>query len=435
MNIDATSGFEDLNALFLLGTALAAGLLIGVERGWQMRDEGRGSRVAGLRTFGLLGMLGGLSTLLLEVLHPAFSMMLVATTLVILVASYMRQVEPPMNMSITNLVVAILTFGFGMLIGVGHAALGFALAAVVATLLSLRPQLHQLLARLGEADLKAVMRFAIIAGVILPFLPDKEYGPMDAWNPRNLWMVVVVVTGLSLAGYIANRVMGATRGVLVTAVVGGAYSSTAVTASLAQRMRTESQYSRLFSAGIALASAVMYVRVLLLCFLLARFAFPMLLLLLAPATAVAAAMGYLLYRRADADEPPRAKIETRNPVSLVPALGFATMIAVMSLAARWAELRYGGAGIAVVSLIVGSLDVDAATVTLGGLPAGVISGQLAGFVLAMTTLINMLFKAFVAGTGAGWRNGGWAVAALLASSIALAVSGGAAYFYYDLSLI
>jgi len=405
-----------------LAIALAAGLLIGVERGWTMREEHRGERVAGIRTFGLIAGLGGLVALIAQSLSLVIAGILLAGVVTMLAISYAKTIHDPDGRSITNFVVSLLTLCLGLLAGSGYPAVAMAGAAIVTGLLSMRSELHGLLRKLGSTDIKVMIRFALIALAVLPFLPDRDFGPYDAFNLQQLWFVVILVTGLSFAGYVANRIFGEDHGTVVTAVIGGAYSSTAVTASLAQRLRSEDSNMRTLSAGIALASSVMYVRVLLLTFILANFAFLPLAMILTPAALVAAVIGLLLLRSSGAAATDEG-VETRNPVRLLPAFFFALTVAAMSLAARWAEARFGSSGIAYLILIMGSLDVDAAIITLGGLPADTITSNLAGFVLAMTALANMAFKTGVAGFTAGWKNGRLAAAALAASTVVLGIAG------------
>jgi uncharacterized membrane protein (DUF4010 family) len=405
-----------------LAIALAAGLLIGVERGWTMRNRHRGARVAGIRTFGLIAGLGGLVALIAQSLSLVIAAILLTAVVAMLSVSHFKAIHDPDGRSITNFVVSLLTLCLGLLAGSDYPAVAMAGAAIVTGLLSMRSELHGLMRKLGPVDINVMMRFALIALAVLPFLPNRDFGPYDAFNLQQLWFVVILVTGLSFAGYVANRIFGEAHGTVVTAVIGGAYSSTAVTASLAQRLRSEESNIRTLSAGIALASSVMYVRVLLLTFVLANFAFIPLAMILSPAALVAAIIGLLLLRRSGAAKSDES-VETRNPIRLLPAFFFALTVAAMSLAARWAEAKFGSSGIAYLVLIMGSLDVDAAIITLGALPTDTILSNLAGFVLAMTVLANMIFKAGVAGFTAGWKNGRSAVAALLASSIVLAIAG------------
>ncbi|MFL6723042.1 MAG: MgtC/SapB family protein, partial [Sphingomicrobium sp.] len=317
----------------------------------------------------------------------------------------------------TTAVAALVTLTIGLLSGVGSYGLGIAAAAVTVLVLAMREELHRFVERLDEHDVKALARFAVIALGVLPFLPNRAMGPYDAWNPFKLWLVVVLVTGFSFMAYVANRIFGARRGTISTALIGGAYSSTAVTQSLAQRLGSKGAGGA-EAAGIALATAVMYLRVIVLVWILApRLLWPFM-LVVAPPLIVAWAAGWWLYRKApscDGPSPPG------NPIALVPAVAFLLFVAVAAVIARWAEGRFGQEGIAVLLLIMGSMDVDAAIVTAGGLPSTAITAVLAALALGGTILANMAVKLGV--TLAYARSKGISAAfALGASMVALAAS-------------
>ena len=370
--------------------------------------------------FGLLGGLGGLVGLISKHFHPLVPAVILAGAVTILVAGALKSMTGPDSVSATMLITALITICLGLLATSGQPTIAIAGAAITTLLLSFRNQLHHFVTHLGEGDIQALARFAIIAGAILPFLPEGRFGPYDAWSPRQLWMVVVLVTGFSFVSFIADRVIGARYGTLSTAVIGGMYSSTAVTASLAQRLRTEAKETDTLAAAIALASAVMFARVLLLTAALAGYAFLPLVQVIGPGAVVAITIGLVLTRKSTATAP-QSSAPARNPIAIVPALGFLLMVAATALAARWAEARFGSAGIAAVLVISGSFDVDAAIVTLGGLPAGTIAPELAGLVLAGPVVINTLFKTGIVATYAGWARGRAAILALLAATTAVAL--------------
>jgi uncharacterized membrane protein (DUF4010 family) len=403
-----------------LAIAVVCGLLIGIERGWRARHEAAGSRVAGLRTFTLLGGLGGLIGVLSTLVHPFVPGVLLAGLVVGLVAAHLRAMNGPDDVSVTMLVAALITVVLGLLATLGFPLLALASAAIVTLILALRTELHGLLAQLGEADVKALARFAIIAGAILPFMPNEAMGPYGAWNPQQLWLVVVIVTGLSFLGYVANRLVGQRYGTLATAAIGGVYSSTAVTVTLAQQLRDERQDAALIGAAIALASAMMLLRTLILAAMLARFAFASLLPMALAALAVSVLAGLLLYRRSRM-LPNETGFASANPLNLIPALGFVVLIAGLAVAVRWAEQRFGGEGIAILLLIVGLLDVDAATVTMGGLSPGVLEPKLAGVLLAGPLVANSVFKAVLVGLNGNWARNWPAFAPLLLVALTLAV--------------
>ncbi|WP_243406089.1 DUF4010 domain-containing protein [Sphingosinicella sp. YJ22] len=404
--------------------SLGLGLLIGLERGWSARDQPEGSRVAGLRTFGLLGLLGGIAGVMVTATGPIVPALLVSGAVATLVIGYAREIRDGDWVGATSLIAGLVTLGIGYLATTGQTVMAAAIAATVALILATKKQLHGLLDRLSEADLRATIRFVIIAAVILPLLPDGRYGPYDAWNPRQIWLVVVLVSGFSFAGYVADRAFGRSRGTLATAAIGGLYSSTAVTAALSARLRSGSGGDFLLSAGIAVASTLMFCRVLALTAVLAPSAMPSLAIPVVPAALVSALATLWLVRRSrDEAMAETVAAETRNPFDLLPALGFALLVAVMAVAARWAEQRFGDAGVATLIAISGSFDVDAAIVTVGSLRPGTLDPETAGLVIAIPVLLNTLFKAFVVFGTAGWTKGRLGIATLVASGLALAAAG------------
>ena len=395
-----------------LGAAVAAGLLIGIERGWNLRHVKPGTRVAGVRTFTLFGLLAGLAGLVGSSGQPLAAGAIVAAAAAIIALGYARRTGPN-KQDATSPVAALVTLGLGVLAGSGNPSLAVAGAALVTLLLALRDEAHGLIDRLDEEDVKALARFAVIAGAVLPFLPIGRYGPYGAWDLQKLWWVVVLVTGFSFLGYVANRIFGARHGTIATAVIGGAYSSTAVTQSLAQRLGSD-QAGGAEPAGIALASAVMYVRVIVLVAIFASRVLVPFALIILPAMLTAAAAGYWLYRKAPHHQGPAPP---GNPIALLPALGFVLFVAVAAVASAWAQGRFGEQGLALLILVMGSMDVDVAIVTVGGMAPAAISPALAAVALAGTIFINMAVKLGI--TVASARSKGKSAAFALGTSMAV----------------
>jgi len=396
------------------GTGLAIGALVGLERGFKLRDQREGHRVAGVRTFTLMGLAAGMAGLQSSK-QPLAAAAIIAAMLGYLAIAYAPRLKAKGDA--TSPIAAAATIAAAFLGGAGWVGLALAAGAVIVLLLALKEDLHDFVESLAEEDVKALARFAVIALAVLPFLPDEPFGPYGAWNAAKLWWVVILVTGFSFAGYVANRIFGARHGTIATALIGGAYSSTAVTQSLAQRLGS-GESGGAEPAGIALASAIMYLRVLVLVAILANRIFFDFVLVIAPALLVGAVAGWWLYRSAphhDGPAPPG------NPIALVPALTFLLFLAGAAVAARWAQGQFGQEGIAVLLLIMGSLDVDAAIVTAGGLPPSAISAPLAAVALGGTIFANMTVKLGI--TLAYARSKGTSAAlALGASMAALALS-------------
>jgi uncharacterized membrane protein (DUF4010 family) len=402
-------------SLLAVGTALACGVLIGIERGWKLKDQEPGQRVAGVRTFSMLGLGSGVAGSLGASGQPIVAAAIVIGAVAIMVIAYAPELKNQHDS--TSAVAALVTIAIGFLAGNGSAGLAIAAAAIAVALLALRSELHGFIDKLDEDDVKALARYAVIACAVLPFLPNGHYGPLGAWNPQKLWLVVVLITGFSFLGYVANRIFGERHGTVATALIGGAYSSTAVTQSLAQRLGREVSPGA-ESAGIALATAVMYLRVLLLIGVLSTRVFVPFALIILPAVAVSWAAGFWLYRKAPTSAAPAPP---GNPIALLPALGFVTFVAAAAVAAKWAAGRFGEQGIAVLLLIVGSTDVDTAIVTLGNLSPTAISALLAAIAVAGTIIVNMAVKIGITLVYAG-RKGVPAAIAMGMSVVALAVS-------------
>ena len=390
-----------------VGAGLTIGALVGLERGFNLRSEPDGTRVAGVRTFSLMGLGAGIAGLL-SASHPWAAAAIILAMIVPLALAYRAKLEAKGDA--TSPIAAAATIASAFLAGSGVIGLALAAAAVIVLVLAMREDLHGFVERLDERDVKALARYAVIALAVLPFLPNEPMGPYGAWNPAKLWWVVILVTGFSFAGYIANRLFGARHGTVATALIGGAYSSTAVTQSLAQRLGS-SDAGGAEPAGIALASAVMYLRVIVLVAILAPRILADFVIVVAPALIVAWGLGWRLYRKAPAG---KEGVAPGNPFALLPALGFVLFIAVAAVAARWAEGRFGQEGIALLLFLMGSMDVDASIVTAGGLPPTAISTELAAIAIGGTIIANMAVKIGVTLSFA--RAAGYRAAIVLAAS-------------------
>lgn len=415
----------DQDALVSIALALALGLLVGVERGWTQREQAAGTRFAGIRTYGLLGLAGGLGGAL-QAAYPALSAILLAATAALVVLGYWRstrgQAATPPSISGTASLVGLLTLACGFVAGAGGHALASAATGVMVLVLAMRHQLHDWIRSLDEREVLAIAHFALIALVILPLLPNKPMGPLDAWHPRQIWLVVVMVCGFSFLGYIAARRLGASKGTMATAAAGSMVSSTAVTASLAGRLRDGSGDPVMLNSAIALASAVMFLRVIVLVGALAPFALTMLLTWAMPAMAASLLGAWLIGPQLDHQDSAAEKtLALRNPFALGPALILAALVMVLSLAARWVLARYGDAGLATMLALSGMVDVDSAIITMGNLPRGTLDPQLAALIVMPPVLLNTLFKAGTAVGLAGWRKA-WRGATVLTASAVVSLA-------------
>jgi uncharacterized membrane protein (DUF4010 family) len=400
-----------------LAAALAVGVLIGIERGWRQREAAEGSRVSGLRTFALLGLSGGIAGLLPDLLAAVVGLAVLSS----LVLGYRSALARLESLSVTGTLVAIMTFALGVAAARGLVSEALGVAAVTTLILTLRSRAHAMLKGMTQPEVESIARFALVALVILPLLPDANYGPYQAWNPRQIWMVVVVVLGLSFLGYVASRRLGANRGIMITALCGALVSSTAVTAAYARKLRRGEGPSNPLVAGIALASLVMFVRVQILTIMLVPFAARSLAQAMVPAFVVGAVTTMLALRTTPPAEP--TSVTLGNPLDFRPALVLAALVAVMAVTARWALAAFGDEGIMVVLGLTGMMDADAAVLTLAGLPRESLTPAAAGLALAAPVLANTAFKACLAFGLAGPAHQGWKAAAPLFASVLASLAG------------
>lgn len=408
----------------VLAEALAVGLLIGLERGWRERDLPDGGRVAGLRTFALIGFLGGLLGM-----QPApefaFGVGLAAVALLFAV-SYRRASIAAGSLSITTAVAALVTFVLGALAARGHAVLAAAGAVVVALLLDLKAVLHRWLRLIEAAELNAVLQIGVFSAVILPLLPDAGFGPYGSLNPFRLWLAVVLIATLSLAGHAAVRIRGARQGLLWVGVLGGLASSTAATLALARSVRAEPRLARAASAGIVAACGVMFVRMAIVILALQPTLAPRLaglLALLGVASFLATAS---LWPRSTAVSAEPA-VAPAKVFDLATAIGFAAVLAGVGVLSRAAQDVFGVAGLYGVAFLSGLADVDAVVISSAQMFAqGQVGATVVAIAILLAALANLLVKGAMAWTIGGSRVGAPVVGSYLAvtatGAVAVAIS-------------
>ena len=383
--MDSTSLFQSL------GIALGLGLLVGLQR------EHAEKRLAGLRTFPLVTVLGTVCALLATqfggwIVAVGFA----ALTGVIVIGNFAAPKDSDSGHGVTTEVAMLLMYGVGACLVAGHRELAIVIGGVIAVLLQFKVQLHGIAARLGDNDLKAIMQFALISLVVLPFLPNRAYGPYSVLNPRQIWWMVVLIVGLGLGGYIIYKFFGSRAGILLGGLLGGIISSTATTVSYARRTVATPETSLSAATVIIIASGVVFVRVLLEIAVVA----PSLLLTAAPpilimlvVLSVVSAHLWFKSGREQIDMPPQG-----NPTELKPALIFGVLYAIVLIAVAAAEDKFGNRGLFVVAGLSGLTDVDATTLSASQL---VNSGRLSaadGWRLVVTALTtNLLFKGAAAG--------------------------------------
>ena len=400
----------DLQMLERLAVALAIGLLIGLERGWEFRELPEGGRVAGIRTFGIIALLGALAA---QLAGPYYDVLLGATIVAVAILmgiGYWRITEEIKDISITTPIAALVALSLGAMAGLGHLTGASSTAVVVTLILGFRIELHALVAHIEREELTATLRLLLITVVMLPILPNRAIGPWDAFNPYEIWWMVVLIAALSYVGYFANKFLGERRGVILTGLFGGMTSSTAVTLTLSPIARARKDERELIAAAILAASAIMFPRLLIIAAVLT----PELALAVAPAFAVATiltavAAGWFAWRSREIEPAQKTHdIETRNPLDLWFALKFGLLLTVIMVASRAAQGILGNRGFFTVAAISGL--ADAAPITLSAssmvkqgqahLDAAAIAVMAAA---AVNTLVKPALMTFVAGLRAAIR--------------------------------
>ncbi len=386
----------------LLGLALTLGLLVGVERGWQGRGDAEGSRVAGVRTFGLIGLLGGLSALLAQVTAPELLGISFAAFGILVTAAHFINVREQRGYGITTAIAALVTFVLGVLVMHDRVVIASAAAVVMTLILSMKPVLHAWLKKIEPDELAAVLKFLLISVVLLPILPNENYGPWQVLNPRQIWWFVVLISAISFSGYIAMKLAGQIRGILLTSFLGGLVSSTAVTMTLA-RLASEKKepFNQLLAAGILVSCATMFPRVLIEVLVVNRDLISLLWLPLSAMSLITVAGAISLVK-----QPVKPVITEQpaftNPFQLLPAIKFGFILVGILLLSEALKHWFGSGGILLASGIAAISDVDAITLSLARMAKDYDNGELLAFAIVEAAVINTLVKAGIVAFIGGW---------------------------------
>lgn len=407
-----------------LAVALAIGLMIGIERGWKQREEAEGERAAGLRTLALAGLLGGVWGALARS-FGAWGVLALGLAFAVFTAAIVlfrwREIEHAKSYGATTAVAAMLAFSLGAFAMVDMVA---AAAAGVATamLLALKTALHGWLKRLTWEELRAGLVLLAMTVILLPILPDREIGPLGALNPHEIWLMTITIAALSFAGYVAIRVAGPERGVVLSGLAGGLVSSTAVTLTMAKLGRDHPERQRLCASASLLASTVMALRVLAVA---SVFNTTLVRWLLPPLGAAVLAQvvfaGTLLRWRPTGNETIAGPLEVKNPFDLTVVLGFGAILAAIMVLAKALTIRTGTTAVMAFAAVSGLADVDAITLSMARLGRTDLSAQTAALAILLALGVNSASKAVLA-TMAGGR----AIGALVTTGTALAIAAGLA---------
>lgn len=378
-----------------LGIAAVAGLAVGVEREWSGHAKGPDARFAGVRTFLLLGLLGGMAGwLVTEGVASGAVALLVAGAALTLTAYFIAARRTTESIDGTTEVAALVVLGIGLTAGIGYMAVASGLASLVVLVLSGKTRIHGLLNHVDEAELHAALQFSALALVVLPLLPEGPYGPFGGIRPRGLWTIIVIFSGLNFLGYLSRRVVGAERGYGVTGMIGGVVSSTAVTLDFARASRRESGVAGALALGVIAACTVLLPRVVIVSAVLNPAVSLALIPYLLPAfVAGAVIVAFVLLRPAASAQ---AVSETGNPLRLGSAIQMAVLFQIALTASNFAAKYWGSRGVISSAVALGLTDMDALTVSMNQLGTSADLVALSARAIAVGVLTNTVFKAMLA---------------------------------------
>lgn len=378
-----------------LAVAALCGLAVGVEREWSGHASGPGARFAGIRTMLILGLLGGISGVLTAVgLWPLAAALVAGGAALAVTAFVMATRRPDAQMDATTEVSALVVLALGVLAGVGQLALAGATAAIVALALVEKARLHGWVHRMGEEELLAALHFAVLALVILPVLPTTPLPIVGGAAPRTLWIIVLLFSGLNFAGYVARRLVGASRGYGVTGLLGGLISSTAVTLQFSRESRRQPELSAPLGLGVVAACTALLPRVLVVTTILnPGMAGRLVPFLLPPLLVGMALIGVgLVSRRLEAHDESVPARAVRSPLGLWSAIQMTVAFQAVLVALEYVQRLWGDEGLITSAAVLGLTNMDALTLAMSRLGTGSDDLAVGAMAIAVGVLANTVLK-------------------------------------------
>ena len=371
--------------------ATFGGAVVGLEREWSGHASGPNARFAGVRTFTLIGGLSGIAGWLCASALMPVALVLLGGLMGLIVAAYAR--ASARDVDGTTEMAAIVTSGAGVLAGLGHLALASGIVALTSLLLVEKPRLHAWVSRIDEPEMRAGVRFAVMAIVILPLLPEGPFGPWGGVRPRALWALVLFFSGLSFVGYVARRMAGPRQGYAVAGLLGGLVSSTNVTITFARLSRDARAPRAALAAGVLAACALLFVRVEITSAVLSQALSRRLIPVFVPAFVIGV-VGFVLGLRqregegADREGP-------GNPLEFRSAIQMTALFQAVLFLIHFVQSRFGASGVVVTGALVGLTDMDALTLSMSRQAAAGTDLDVAALALATGIVSNTIVKLLI----------------------------------------
>jgi len=374
--------------LTILGIALGLGLLVGLQK-----ERGH-SRIAGIRTFGLITIYGALSGLIANRLEEYWVLAagIISVALLMLGANILKQKEENPDTGQTTEITALLMYGVGIYLAVGDLVIGVVVGAMVAILLYLKEFFSKRISQLEEKDIQAIMVFVAVSLVILPILPTERFGPKDVLSLHEIWLMVVLIVGISVAGYFAYKWLGKKAGTGLSGILGGLISSTATSVTFARQSKEMGTAFLLSGFVIVAASAVSFIRVIIEVLVVAPRIATTVLPPLLIVTGVLGVISIFLFFKSNEEEGEPTP-DPKNPAQFQTALVFALLYAIILVLLVYAKDYFGSGGLYAVSILSGLTDMDAITLSLANtMDNGNIAPAIGWKYILVAGLANLVFK-------------------------------------------
>lgn len=389
---------NELELVARLAIAALAGMAVGLEREWSGHATGPHARFAGIRTFFLIGAIGGISGWLLDSAAPLVAAALLLATGALIVAAYLTAAgRGAQAIDGTTETVAILVLGVGLLAGMGFLRVASGAVAVILLVLGEKDLIRRFVGRIGQEEMRAALQFAVLALVVLPLLPEGPIERLGGMEPRALWAVVLLFSGLNFAGYLARRALGDSRGYPVMGALGGLVSSTLVTLSFSRQSRQEPASALPMAIGTVAACTVLIPRVLGVTLILNPALLPRAALGLAPIFTLGVLLVLLGWKHLLEGNPGHPPPPPRNPLQFRSALLMGLGFQVVLILLREVTQRFGEAGVLASAAVLGLTDMDALTYGMNRLAEAPELVALAAMAITLGVTVNSAFKSLLGG--------------------------------------
>ncbi len=425
----------DIELTINLLIALAIGMVIGFEREWHTKNQSHESFDAGLRTFAVVGFLGGLSAILSNLITPLVIPSIALGLSSIIFVSYRFNAEKSKDLGYTSEVALLLVFVIGAFAAIGYKIEAIASAAIVVALLRLKSKLHSYISTLDVNEVNASIQLLLIAAVAIPLLPNQVMGPGDVINPRTIGLLILLIAGISYFGYFSMKIFGTKFGIFLTALLGGLTSSTAVAVSFSKLASSNVAASRaLLGGGISLAAGMMGARLLVVIGILNISLIPFVSPVLIALTLIPMGATLWIARLEKNKKAISTQIELKNPLQLGTAAFYGILLSLLFIVTYFVQLYFGTTGIYALAALSGIADADPMSITFAktSIPVGnKLSTQVAANGILIVVFVNTVVKAIISFAIGGWELAKWSGSILLVSFLVGAII----YFIYISSYI